>query len=165
MLAKFGKFWPILAILSRVHWAFWCTFYRPQYCGGVLKLTNMRYDWKTELYTHGRFKCQTLDSQGGTELQYCNCHGSGCNENWDTAGSSGGSSAGGIRPMKMIFLALVGILPIMSTLSHWIGESQIGFKVWYITLPLQCQLLLAFCAIHFFSFTIFLVFCFECSLK
>ena len=121
--------------------------------------------WKTELYTHYRFKCQTLDSQGGTELQYCNCHGSGCNENWDTAGSSGGSSADGIRPMKMIFVALVGILPIMSALSHWIGESQIGFKVWYITLPLQCQLLLAFCAIHFFSFTIFLVFCFECSLK
>jgi len=65
-----------------------------------------------------RFKCQTLDSQGGTELQYCNCHGSGCNENWDTAGSSGGSSAGGLRPMEMIFLALVGILPIMSTLSQ-----------------------------------------------
>ena len=116
----------------------------------VLKTIPALKDWTSH---SRRFKCQTLDSQGGTELQYCNCHGSGCNENWDTAGSSGGSSAGGIRPMEMIFLALVGILPIMSTLSQWIGERQIGFKVWYTTLPLQCQLLLAFCTIHFFRFT------------
>ena len=34
-----------------------------------------------------------------------------------------------------------------------------------ITLPLQCQLLLAFCAIHFLALLLFLIFCFECSLK
>ena len=37
-----------------------------------------------------RFKCETVDDgHGGTQLQYCNCHGSGCNENWNTAAPTG----------------------------------------------------------------------------
>ena len=35
--------WPILAVLSPVYAHFGILFYRPIYCGGVPKLTNIRY--------------------------------------------------------------------------------------------------------------------------
>ena len=44
-----------------------------------------------------RFKCETVDDgHGGTQLQYCNCHGSGCNENWNTAAPTATSSRLGL---------------------------------------------------------------------
>ena len=42
-----AKFMPILTNFSYFVanlCTFWCTFYRPKECGGVPKLTNMRYD-------------------------------------------------------------------------------------------------------------------------
>jgi len=61
-----------------------------------------------------RFKCETLsDAHGGSQLQYCNCHGSGCNENWNTANSDNGSAAGVVHPTKMLLLT-IGLLPLAS---------------------------------------------------
>jgi len=65
-----------------------------------------------------RFKCETVDDgHGGTQLQYCNCHGSGCNENWNTAAPTG-SPAGVTHPTKVLlfFLAIVPLL--FSSISH-----------------------------------------------
>lgn len=66
-----------------------------------------------------RFKCETVDDgHGGNQLQYCNCHGTGCNENFDTAASTdNGSPAGVIQPTKvLLFLAIVAFL--FPSLSH-----------------------------------------------
>jgi len=76
-----------------------------------------------------RFKCETLDdAHGGTQLRYCNCHGSGCNENWNTADTSPGktttspdspttaspgSAAGVTQPTKMLFLSIICLLPLI----------------------------------------------------
>ena len=39
----------------------------------------------TEVSDESKYTCQQVE-QGGHNLHYCNCHGSGCNEDWTTAG-------------------------------------------------------------------------------
>jgi len=73
----------------------------------------------TSVPCEDRFKCETLDdSQGGTQLEYCNCHGAGCNENWDTANSGNGSGAGVAQPTMMLLLTIVGLISLFSSFAH-----------------------------------------------
>ena len=79
ILAPFRSIW---AIFSQIYALFWCTFYRPQQCGGVPKFTSIRYvctyAFSLEFRLFGRLspptECKQHLSYNRPAIHSCPCH-------------------------------------------------------------------------------------------